>query len=895
MFTETWLHNNVNSSELGLSDYSVYRCDRSIVTSSLSRGGGVLIAVNNKYISCSLDVDVKSLELCFVSIKINSHKKLIISCVYIPPNSTSSLYIDYFNILENLISAHPNAEFLNFGDFNLPNLSKATLNLDLNIFSTENIFLEHLALLNLFQLNTITNTNGSILDLILSNSSSPIVSLNTDSIVPIDSYHPPLNVCHFFNHLPPDLSYFELSFDWFNGNYNSIISFLGSINWAEFYKISSDISVLVDEFYSLLFFTINSFIPKKKHFNPKYPNWFSNELKNLITQKRKFHKYFKISNSSSDYLHFSSLRSQCKIQSKLDYKQYLCNVQHSLSSEPKKFWSFVRNLRSPSGLPHSITFNHKTADYGLGIVNLFNRYFASVYKKTSIPNHNNSVSVNSSFGTITNFHINQLEVFYELDCLNSKAIIGCDGLSPIFLYACRFILSPPITYIFNSSLNSGCFPIQWKSSFITPIFKKGNRSLASNYRPISIISILPKMFSKIINSKLTPLFKNILATQQHGFRSKKSTETNLICFKEYILNSFSKGKQTDVIYTDFEKAFDRVDHQLLIFKLSQIGIADPLLSWINSFLIQRTQYVKYKNFISDPISVISGVPQGDHLSPLLFNLFINDIVLVIKNSNILLFADDAKIFKSIDTPEDTSLLQQDLNNFNDWCFNNGLSLNVDKCQIITFSKKHIPITCNYYLSNISLSRSSLVNDLGILFDSKLIFNSHIISVKKKALSIFGMVKRNCSEFFNPLTFKQLYISLIRSQLEYATIIWVSDSIGHSNDIEIIQNKVLRFICFKCNIPRIPHSGYNNILTLLNLQSLKDRRHNYYASFLNKLINNNIDDSFILNLINFKVNPHNTRNSDLFYIPNKNKNYLACSPLNILMSNGNNLSNVILFV
>lgn len=151
----------------------------------------------------------------------------------------------------------------------------------------------------------------------------------------------------------------------------------------------------------------------------------------------------------------------------------------------------------------------------------------------------------------------------------------------------------------------------------------------------------------MINKKLTPLCNNIIINEQHGVRTGRSTITNVSIFKQSILNSFKNGFQIDVIYIDIEKAFDRVNHKLLILKLKAYGFCDPLLYWFESFLTNRTQFVKYENFISDNINVVSGVPQGDHLSPLLFLLFINDITYELKHSKFLLLADDLKLFYTI--------------------------------------------------------------------------------------------------------------------------------------------------------------------------------------------------------------------------------------------------------
>jgi len=194
----------------------------------------------------------------------------------------------------------------------------------------------------------------------------------------------------------------------------------------------------------------------------------------------------------------------------------------------------------------------------------------------------------------------------------------------------------------------------------------------------------------LINKKLTLLCKNIIIiNEQHGFRTGRSTITNLSIFKQSILDSFKTGFQTDVIYTDLEKAFDRVNHKLFILKLKAYGFCDPLLSWFKSFLTNRTYNLLNMKTLSLIISMV--VPQGDHLSLLLFLLFINDIVYELKHSNFLLLADDLKLFDIIRCQNNIMLLQNDLNSSQKWCDINGMSLNIEKCATISFSLKKEPI------------------------------------------------------------------------------------------------------------------------------------------------------------------------------------------------------------
>ncbi|XP_060857669.1 methyl farnesoate epoxidase-like [Metopolophium dirhodum] len=345
------------------------------------------------------------------------------------------------------------------------------------------------------------------------------------------------------------------------------------------------------------------------------------------------------------------------------------------------------------------------------------------------------------------------------------------------------------------------FPDKWKFSFITPIFKKGNKSLVTNYRPISKISILPKIFSKLVNNKIFPLCENILSNEQHGFRPGRSTITNLSIFKQLILESFNNKSQFDVIYTDFEKAFDRVNHSLLITKLKAYGFYDPLLSWIHSFLTNRTQAVKYENYISDRINILSGVPQGDHLSPLLFSIFINDINKILKHSSCLLLADDTKIYKNIKCTNDALELQCDLNSLYQWCIENDMSLNIDKCAIVSFSLKKNTLLFDYTLNNSILTRNYVIKDLGVFFDTKLSFNFHVNYIRNKSYKKLGLVKRMCKDFYDESALKIFYILI--------TVITI---------IIICCSRIKNMIKFDARRPtRVPLLG-----NLLEIQKLKNK-------------------------------------------------------------------------
>ena len=297
--------------------------------------------------------------------------------------------------------------------------------------------------------------------------------------------------------------------------------------------------------------------------------------------------------------------------------------------------------------------------------------------------------------------------------------------------------------LFNKSLDSGIFPSTWKTCLVFPIFKGGVKTLANSYRPISLQNVMPKLLESIITAKLSFYCKNLIINQQHGFVSGRSTITNLLPYQRFLSDRIEEGLQVDAVYADLRKAFDSVNHPILFSKLCALGVHGNLVDWLSSYITDRTQIVKINDCLSKGIAVRSGAPQGSHLGPLLFILFINDISDVFMSSRFCLFADDLKIYRPVTSVDDAVLLQRDLERLTAWCSINKLYFNVSKCHIIRFSRSNTKIIYPYSLDNTSLSSVNTIRDLGILFSDDLSFHAHYLFTANSAFKALGFIYR-CS-------------------------------------------------------------------------------------------------------------------------------------------------------
>lgn len=575
-------------------------------------------------------------------------------------------------------------------------------------------------------------------------------------------------------------------------------------------------------------------------------------------------------------MHYSIAMHKCDVVNRRCYAQYIVRMKTKINSDPKRFYDFVNSKRNVRGYPNSLTYRGVLGSVEAEIADLFADFFQSTYVKgVSTSNYPYNIP---RFDLLCDFSFSFNEVYVGLLSLKSNCSPGPDGVPSIVLKHCAEALYIPLTRMFNRSLSSGMFPSLWKQSFIIPLHKNGGRSNVENYRGIAKLSAIPKLFEKLVAAKIVHLLQSIISPQQHGFIKGRSTVTNLLEFVSHVFSAFSSKLQTDVIYTDFSKAFDKVNHNLLLWKLDMMGFSSKFLRWLSSYLKDRTQSVLFKGCLSRQIVVSSGVPQGSHLGPLLFNLFLNDLPSVIKHSMILMYADDVKLYLSIKSVNESLLLQEDLISFVKWCDCNFMLLNLSKCKKMSFYRRKCLETF-YMIDDNALDNVSHFCDLGVTLDSKLTFSSHIDTCIGRASCLLGFIKRWSREFDDPYLSKRLYTSLVRPILEYGSIVWFPHYSCHIDRIESVQKQFLLFALrnlgwsSSSNLPPYIHR-----LQLIDLPTLERRRSMLSVCFMVKLINGEINSSYLISSLKFNVPFRASRQYVPFYLPAFKHNYESFNPV-----------------
>lgn len=893
-FTETWLTTATLSSQIFGPEYEVFRGDRTAYNSCKESGGGVLLAVRTHLKPRQLfPPNCTVPEQIWVAVPLAS-STLFVCVIYIPPkfDNEKPLFDQHRHSLTWIVSKmNFNDSIMIIGDFNFPAIrwtrtptNKLFPNLALTPTNKLKYdLLDDYSTANLIQLNDLCNNSNNVLDLCFTSSDGPISYTLLPAPLPL--------VKDVRHHLPFLVSISCTTFtfrnitsqsflDYRNGNYDGMNAFLTNINW-NLLLTNLDANTAADTWTSIMSHAINIFIPRKQRQPPKHPPWSTHRLQNLKSRKRAALRKYAKHPTDRWKNRYGARNRKYSILNKQLFLRHQNHIQSRLKRDPKQFWNHVNEQRKETGLPTAMILDDEEATTTESICDLFRRQFSSVFtdetlEEAQIARAASNVPLRPPIGphpTISPESIRRA-------CVTMKGSIssGPDGIPALVLKKCCEALAEPLAQLFNTSLTTGVFPSCWKKSFVFPVHKKGSKRDIRNYRGIAALCAVSKLFEVIVLDFIKFNCCDYIAQEQHGFMAKRSTCSNLVTYSSFLLRTMQQRKQIDALYTDLSAAFDKLNHRIAVAKFERLGFNGSLLSWIRSYLTGREMCVKVGDVISAIFAVFSGVPQGSHLGPLLYLLYMNDVHLLL-DCNKLSYADDIKLYTVIEKVNDCQFLQTQLQRFANWCTENRMVLNASKCSVITFTRKHNVISYDYTLSNTSIPRTSCVKDLGVVLDSKMSFSDHITHIVSKASKTLGFIFRIAKNFHNISCLKALYCALVRSTLEYCSTVWAPFYQNGIQRLESVQRKFVKYVQRHMSWPDPANPpSYLERCKMLNLDTLSVRRDVAKATFVADLLQSSIDCPAVLQLININTRQRVLRNHSFLTVRRALTNYGRNEPV-----------------
>ena len=528
-----------------------------------------------------------------------------------------------------------------------------------------------------------------------------------------------------------------------------------------------------------------------------------------------------------------------------------------VKSNPKYFYSYAKKFsKKKSNISMLFDENNNIRSHPKEMADLLQNQFLSVF---SDPSKTELDAASFPPPDLTYPFTDQIlefsisDVIEAIDDIKPNASSGPDEIPVALLKNCKDAMAIPIHLIWSKSLASGEVPSFYKYSNVSPLHKKDSKALPSNYRPISLTSHIIKVFERIIRKKLVLHLEmnNLICSKQHGFRSGRSCLTQLLHHFDDVFESLTNRADFDSIYLDYAKAFDKVDHKLLIRKLHLYGLNPKIIKWIESFLSDRKQAVVVDGHLSFLALIISGVPQGTVLGPILFLIFINDIEHCITESIIRCFADDTRVSISVTCEQDVSVLQNDLNSVIKWSERNNMALHKDKFEYMCHRHNRrsalveLPFVSELYQYSVSKDKSlapvGQLRDLGVLVSNDLSWQPHIKTIankaRQKAAWVFSVFQTRSTVIM--LT---LYKSMVRSLLEYCCPLWHPSKICDIQELESVQK------AFTARITGMRDLHYWDRLQRLSLMSLQRRRERFILLHMWKILHhhtsNDINVQFV---------------------------------------------------
>lgn len=597
--------------------------------------------------------------------------------------------------------------------------------------------------------------------------------------------------------------------------------YLISVDWSDIFCYNPSAESMWNSFNQVLWFAIDSYIPLRtvtgdsKGGRARGKPRKSRELRKCATRKRKIWDKLRLHPHDSD-LRYKYRESVHHWREVLRDNEIAHEKRIIDANDLGVFYRFVNKRISNRSTVGAVVADGIVITDNQDKANAFNQYFSSVgVTDNGLVPQCRDVQLAYILDSVT---FDEVDVAKAIDRLKCNLSAGPDGLPPMLFKKLKICLSRPLAMLFNQLISVGYVPQAWLNAIIVPVFKKGAAGELCNYRPISLTCVPSKIMERVLSHKIYAHLQqnNILHRSQHGFCKNRSTTTNLLeCFNDWTLTVLSK-EQHVIVYIDFRKAFDVVSHPKLFARLHSYGIRGTVLTWLKHFFSGRMHQTRVENVLSNIVMLYSGVVQGSGIGPLMFLVYINELIDVLERHNVKvkMFADDVKMYMKIINDVDLAQLQCALNSLAEWAHQWQLAISIDKCCILNIGK-HVS-SPHLSLDNCALPIVSQTKDLGVVVSNNLSPSAHVNDIAARAHKRANMILRTFVSQDVSLLIRA-YLVYVRPVVEYNTVVWSPYTIKDIETIERVQRR------FTKKLPGLRKFSYDERLSRLRLHSLELRR------------------------------------------------------------------------
>ena len=790
--SETWLKPFLHTALFEIDGYKLFRLDRGYSSKTKKsnrikkRGGGLLIYVKNSLSSSceqldDLNASNKNIEAQWLLIHRPQCKNMVIGNLYRPPNGNLEKATTFLeNSLRSINLSKINLFLV--GDLKVDLLDKTT-----NEFKKVNFFNQSNGLAQYIKTTTRnTSKSKSLIDVAISNSKFVSMAGTLDHHI---SDHQPIFIIHKKSRDKRSTTKFE-GRSYRNFDRAKFREGLLQCDWEDFYNIR-DQTQAWDLIHKHIITVLDSMCPIRSfHIKNYRPDWMTNELIEQIKDRDYFYKKAKSSGDTDAWNIAKYLRNSTNSHIRNAKREFIMNELIENEDNAKKFWKVIRKVipSNKSSSNHNILLKDKGEKVGKDqVASYINDFFINV-GKVERPSHPcvtipGNAQVTNSFDNSDTAdppeywefdHLTETRVYGVIRGINIAKSSGIDNLSSFILKEAFTVLLPEMTYLFNLSQEEAIFPPQWKKALVIPIPKTGSLSSVQNYRPISLLPLPGKKLEKLIHSQISGYLEkgSMLTDKQHGFRKSHSTIHSVSQLVNFVNENMDIRRPVLASFIDFRKAFDCLQHDVLLRKLNNLGFDQNIMKWVESYLYGREQRVYANNVYSEFRTIQQGVPQGSVLGPLFYILYANDLSVLFKNCNFALYADDTVLYTANDNFEDSvSDLQQDMDRLANWCQVNGIKVNTYKTKIMVYGSKirlsKLPLFDVKYEGS-PLMKVASYKYLGLSLDRQLNYNVHI---KKLIASVSAKLKQfqRMRSFLTVKAAVLVYKSMLLPIIEYGDI------------------------------------------------------------------------------------------------------------------------------